>query len=156
MVSLTRGLGVPGPKEWSEAGCNLEVCRPPPSSAQPSPALPCPALPVRRLLQTDWLYSWTRREGGGRTRPPGTRSHEGGGLSMLQSRHTTPALGPGRLGEGSWHNLAPGFGLREKKGAWGRCGNALEGFGGGAGRPFREPLSGGGGEPSLSCSFKNI
>lgn len=38
-------------------------------------------------------------------------AHTGvGGLSMPQSRHMTPALGPGRLGEGAWHSLAPGFG----------------------------------------------
>lgn len=30
--------------------------------------------------------------------------------TMPQSRHMTPALGPGRLGEGAWHSLAPGFG----------------------------------------------
>lgn len=56
---------------------------------------------------------------------------------MLQSRHMTPALGPGRLGEGSWHSLAPGFGLKEKKrflgsmwecagGLWRGCPEALQ------------------------------
>lgn len=137
MVSLVPGLSVPGPKEGRGAGWDVEACRSSPSGAQPSPAQPCPCGACYR--QIGFIHG---HPGGGRARPPGTRSHGGGGLSMPQSRHTTPALGPGRLGEGhgtAWllvlvkkkkKALGVDVGMRVWGGFWGCPG------------PLREPLSG--------------
>lgn len=103
MVSLVPGLSVPGPKEGRGAGWDVEACRSSPSGAQPSPALP-----VRRLLQTDWLYSWTP---GGRPGPPArdTLTRGWGTLHATITTHDARAR-TGPAGGGAWHSLAPGFG----------------------------------------------
>lgn len=82
---------------------------PDPKEQRGSPGPGSPALPMRRQLQTDWLYSWTRWGAAGPTHP-GHAHTVGGGLSMPQSQHTTPALGLSGLREGAWHELAPGLG----------------------------------------------
>lgn len=161
-----RGVGVPRPSrsfmgEGRSCGPRWSVlhlgrmCRAPKSGVRqavtwksvgrphpaPSPALPYPA---GAAPATDRLALFMDTRGGGRPDPPSRNTlTRGWGTSMLQSRHTTPALGPGRLGEGSWHSLAPGFGLKEKKGSWGRCGSALEGFGGGCPEALQRASIGG-------------
>ena len=72
------------------------------------PAQPSPALPVRRLLQTDWLYSWTP---GGRPGPPArdTLTRGWGTLHATITTHDARAR-TGPAGGGAWHSLAPGFG----------------------------------------------
>lgn len=106
-VSLVPGLSMPSLKEGSGAGWDLEarVGRPHPPS---TPALPCGA----GYRQIGFIHG---HAGGGRARPPGTRSH--GGWGTLHATITThdarprtgPAGGGGMAQPGSWFWLKKCF-----------------------------------------------
>lgn len=73
---------------------------------------------------------------------------------MPQSRHTTPAFGLGRLREGAWHSLAPGFGFKTKQNKTTNVLGIVVGVGWGAlgcpGGPRRVSVGDVWREPSLS------
>ena len=151
MVSLTPAPSVPGPKEGSEAGCNQEVCRPPPSSAQPSPALPCRCGACYR--QIGFIHGHAGRGAAGPALPEHAHTRVGdlhATITTHDARARTGSAGGGVMAQpGSW------FWFKRKKNVLGvDVGVRWRALAGDARRPFREPLSGGGGEPSLSCSLK--
>ena len=104
MVSLTPGQSVPGPKEWSEAGCNLEVCRPPPSSAQPSPALPCRCGACYR--QIGFIHGHAGRGAAGPALPEHAHTRVGdlhATITTHDARARTGSAGGGVMAQpGSW------------------------------------------------------
>jgi hypothetical protein len=53
MVSCVLGLNAPDPQRAEEQLGTWKLIF-------GRHLAPCPALPMRRWLQTDWLYSWTR------------------------------------------------------------------------------------------------
>ena len=152
MVSLTPAPSVPGPKEGSEAGCNQEVCRPPPSSAQPSPALPCRCGACYR--QIGFIHGHAGRGAAGPALPEHAHTRVGdlhATITTHDARARTGSAGGGVMAQpGSWFWFK-----RKKKCSWGRCGSALEGFGGGCSEALQRASIGGWRGAVAFLFFKN-
>lgn len=112
MVVVILGLSVAGPQrgEWGRLGPWKPIAISTRRPAQPSPHLFCPRL----RLQTDWLYSGTL---GGRPGSPARDTLTRGlGHSSCHNHDTRRLCGAGRLEEGAWHSLTPGFGFKKREG----------------------------------------